>query len=33
MFSVLFVAWTVFSNAGLPRFAPAFKLASWILQR
>ena len=30
---VLFVAWTVFSNAVLFRSAPAFKLASWILQR
>jgi hypothetical protein len=30
---VLFVAWTVFSNAVVFRSAPAFRLASWILQR
>lgn len=30
---VLFVAWTVLSNAVIFRSAPAFKLASWILQR
>jgi hypothetical protein len=30
---VLFVAWTVFSNAVIFPSAPAFKLASWILQR
>ena len=30
---VLFVAWTVFSNAVLFRSEAAFKLASWILQR
>jgi hypothetical protein len=30
---VLFVAWTVLSNAVIFRTAPAFKLASWILQR
>jgi hypothetical protein len=29
---VLFVAWTVFSQAVLFRSEPAFKLASWILQ-
>src|SRR5262245_55285836 len=31
--TVLFVAWTVLSNAVIFRSAPAFKLASWILQR
>ena len=30
---VLFVAWTVLSQAVIFRSAPAFKLASWILQR
>ena len=30
---VLFVAWTLFSNAVLFQSAPAIKLASWILQR
>ena len=30
---LLFVAWTVLSNAVIFRSAPAFKLASWILQR
>lgn len=30
---VLFVAWTVLSNAVIFQSAPAFKLASWILQR
>ena len=30
---VLFVAWTVFSSSVLSRFTPAFKFASWILQR
>jgi hypothetical protein len=30
---LLFVAWTVLSNAVIFQSAPAFKLASWILQR
>jgi hypothetical protein len=30
---VLFAAWTVVSNAVIYRSAPAFKLASWMLQR
>jgi hypothetical protein len=30
---VLFVAWTILSQAVIFRSAPAFKLASWILQR
>jgi hypothetical protein len=30
---VIFVAWTIFSNTVIFTSEPAFKLASWILQR